>query len=903
MVRMAAKLLVVLLALSVSPLHAVSVPAPPRPAAAPPASLTAALAALPAPLSEAAFFHAVNGVNAGVYTVGNAQGGTQAMVVTISITVPGDATGASLPPPGNPDTFVVDSFFDVFFDIDVPGVGPGGANDAPGSVTEVETEIVALELTSVDPTDIDERLWYNQYNLGSTSLTLNEASIPPAVLRSLDSVDTVVRRDGPDSPLVLNDDALGTGLFDLNGPPSICGADPGAPLCSQVGGIFSNGVDLLNRCAGSDSPICTELLSLDLMGAPGTHVIILDGFGDAAGDGLYTLQITESAVDMCNSDDPPAAECDGLLSFTGALLDFNRVCDGSTSELCDLNRPGDLDLSGLLGLYEPVRPAEGATEVDERARINPKSVESSGGDRDTDWYSFELENPPVFTIETSPPPAGAFDTEIWLFELQSFAPCGDDPLLANCGAAGQVFTGVSDLLETCSQQDSPACNLFSTLGPELPAPGDYTIFRVLYDDPLGAGSDLGPYTLHIDIDTVVTCTGAPQTPGCSQVIEIVDGIYDYNTGCDANPSPVCIDGALGLPEAGTALGDLFIANGSGEAGSILDDGPYRIRRAPDGHFLMRDGDGRVFTIARMPPMAPPDWVPSLIELTPDSSDPSKTVLAGDDGTRIVIPAPGVELVDINDNPAGIATTPEEMAAAASGEGAGLVGLITSTGGSTGAVFDIRLLNLGKPAVVEGDAIFEPLSSEEAGAVRNSLASLLGAANSVTNAPGTAYCVEQSKAVPSAGELFRLANTGKAQELAFAQQVLAGARAVEAAGLLNPDSDPTAYAHSTRQWGIWTVEKGYDKESFTRSFLEHTRKALEDAGAQWTPEIEDAVRGLLDNRWDDIQQVLEAAGLAPANAAAAVAAHAAPAASFALPLAGFIAAAAGFPMRSFRPGDR
>ncbi|MGD8816049.1 MAG: hypothetical protein PVJ51_02630, partial [Acidobacteriota bacterium] len=292
------------------------------------------------------------------------------------------------------------------------------------------------------------------------------------------------------------------------------------------------------------------------------------------------------------------------------------------------------------------------------------------------------------------------------------------------------------------------------------------------------------------------------------------------------------------------------------AGGILATDQYQIRRAPDGKtLLLRDDTGKAFTYPTSS-IAPERY---LVPLEADISDPNFTVLTGG-GTRIVIPSPFATYVDVGNDPSGVATTPDEIATTAEGGGTGLIGVVTSKGGSTGPVFDIRLLNMGKPARVEGDAIFEPLSATEADAVRNALGDLMGSVNSVFDSPGTGYCVEQDKTVPSAGELFRFANAAKSAEFSYAQKVLAGAREVEAAGLLNPDSDPGDYTHSTRQWAIWTAEKGFDKEGFTDSFLEHTREVLAANGTQWSEQIEDAVRGLIDNRWNDVKQVLNAANI-------------------------------------------
>ena len=97
MFKTVAKLLIVVLALSASPLDASSVLSPASRYGAIAVSVTEALAALPAPMSEEAFFEILNAGSPHGYVVGGAQG-SQFMVVILSFTVPsaGDDPSAGI---------------------------------------------------------------------------------------------------------------------------------------------------------------------------------------------------------------------------------------------------------------------------------------------------------------------------------------------------------------------------------------------------------------------------------------------------------------------------------------------------------------------------------------------------------------------------------------------------------------------------------------------------------------------------------------------------------------------------------------------------------------------------------------------------------------------------------------
>jgi hypothetical protein len=128
----------------------------------------------------------------------------------------------------------------------------------------------------------------------------------------------------------------------------------------------------------------------------------------------------------------------------------------------------------------------------------------------------------------------------------------------------------------------------------------------------------------------------------------------------------------------------------------------------------------------------------------------------------------------------------------------------------------------------------------------------------------AYCLELLRELPTAGTVFRIAGAELQQRYAPIQGVLDAARKIRDVGQLAPDSDPEGYFHSIRQWAIWSLEERLDEDEFGEAFLEQTRKNFDNLGREWTDEVEELVRGLVPNRWRDIQKVLEAAQTGPGS---------------------------------------
>jgi len=1343
--RTAAKLLLVILALSVTPLNASSALSPAHGVRISPAPIAKALAALPAPLTEAEFFEAVNHTSGPGYAVG-AQG-SQHMVISISISVPGDLPAIPPPAPGalplEPGQFAVDSFFGAFTELSIDGAPsttpqPGGAPPgAPGNTFNDDS--LGVEV------DLNQRLsgnWLLGGNFsradagsftssgggassgsgassgagassgsgasssggantgggasssgggtssgsGAASSTGNKGffddmlsgdhNIDAKFLRRQDTTLQIVPPGAGAESELINADSI-SGMHSPIDPLEVCAEEPSTPPCAQVGTVFQTGVNLLETCSSTYSQLCSQMLPLDPPAPePDTYLLVLDGFGDAAGDGFYSLTISEAALTDCHVASSAAA-CDELLGLQDALVDLAGTCIGDDTELCEVG----LDIPAwLVGEEEPnddpSEPTGLGTLTETEETLGAGELEE-GETADVDWYEFTLEESALVTIETPLSGDALGDAEFTIFELEDFAFCREDPGLPNCAEAGDVFSSVLALLQTCDDEFSALCDSLLSAIEDTPLSGDYYI-------AVDGFAPEGAYLLDVEILTEYEgcAPGAPGDPGepvCSEFLDVVDAVYDYNAACTAEPSAACVSGALGMPTDGTELeflfevigdddgaeletdwyaftvnedmllsgvltadppaacepslceflfttemfgicgiegatdedlncaaaggvisaagnlvsecagndagvcldllsaGDYYVrvegfpdlgdgagdysltvnvdpssvapcgvdpslagcsaardlqgayqtyvlgcgadptaaclssalpgdvsglegaadtvvvisgntvtlhwnstpyeddtddlvlpaswgalgsiafqvvgdpenpadvgsntrlgtalagkceldpsqegcsfardvatklgallevcstptdspcatfttpvspateggvqlagprfsafdrtftlteesssacdeataAAGCAEAVSFLDavdtyrgfcesnPGPtcpsatppatsaapagrsftvrpgndpghfelretgdstgifrvseevlytfdsgnhsyldaifsslppgstlvtdsYRIRHSPDGkHFLFYEETGGKRTVYTLDNSSDAP-TGTLIPLSANIDDPTRVVLTGS-GMRIVIPVPGVPLLTPDD----LASTAEEITnAAATG---GVAAIATSSGGSSGPVFDLRILNFGKSGgAVEGDVILEPLEGAAADAVRAALVEFMGAVNSVENGPADAYCVEQDKGVPTAGQLFVITNAGKQQEFGFAVAVLDGSRAVEAAGLLNPDSALIAYTHSIRQWAIWTVEKRFDKDKFAQSFVDQTKKTWPTINKQrrdeglmevpWTPEIEGAIRSLVDNRWEDIQRIIGASDL-------------------------------------------
>lgn len=205
-------------------------------------------------------------------------------------------------------------------------------------------------------------------------------------------------------------------------------------------------------------------------------------------------------------------------------------------------------------------------------------------------------------------------------------------------------------------------------------------------------------------------------------------------------------------------------------------------------------------------------------------------------------------------------------------------VITSTGGSTGAVLTMYLFNNGKPLEMKADlVVLEPIEDPDAETLERAEEIQRMATDSPLRGSGTAidpwlpfgmpvvtqiaidgYCLEYDKEVPQEGMLFRLADPTTQMAYAETRALIVASRELRDAGALHPDSNPDDYFHSIRQWAIWVQEKDLDLDGYQATFVEHTKKNFEAAGEPWSDEVETLLNQLIPNRWSDIEAIHEAA---------------------------------------------
>jgi cell wall-associated NlpC family hydrolase len=120
-----------------------------------------------------------------------------------------------------------------------------------------------------------------------------------------------------------------------------------------------------------------------------------------------------------------------------------------------------------------------------------------------------------------------------------------------------------------------------------------------------------------------------------------------------------------------------------------------------------------------------------------------------------------------------------------------------------------------------------------------------------------FCAEFGKEPPPAGTVYSVADAAIQGRLKPMRQVLRAADRLAAEDRLHPDSDADAYLGATKQWAIWTDAEHWGERQFQDAFVARTRKNAENLGQTWTDAIERTVRGLLPNRWADVQAVIAA----------------------------------------------
>ncbi len=218
-------------------------------------------------------------------------------------------------------------------------------------------------------------------------------------------------------------------------------------------------------------------------------------------------------------------------------------------------------------------------------------------------------------------------------------------------------------------------------------------------------------------------------------------------------------------------------------------------------------------------------------------------------------------------------------------------VIRSTGGSTGPVLEGALVNYGAPIrFLTSGLVLEPATPDQVHQSANRLDEIFkalsgdgtisqlslsspgehGGPNEEAEASGApvrgrvvrlaldAYCLEFLKAVPVTGTLFRIASQARQRTAGTLRGILDASARLQAAAALHPDGNPESYFHAVRQWAIWVDERKLGRGQFETEFLKHAQKNFAAAGQPWNREVEQAVRAVLPNRWQDISAVLQEA---------------------------------------------
>ena len=186
--------------------------------------------------------------------------------------------------------------------------------------------------------------------------------------------------------------------------------------------------------------------------------------------------------------------------------------------------------------------------------------------------------------------------------------------------------------------------------------------------------------------------------------------------------------------------------------------------------------------------------------------------------------------------------------------------MSSTGNSSGNAFNANLGNTSlRPVTLNAvGVVVEPLAASAQQQMQRQLTQILP--TNPLGLPLTGFCLEFLQSPPTAGQLFQVASKELQERFAPMRNILAASQRLNDLGSLLPDSDPAPYFDSIRQWSLWSFSEGFDQQGFADAFVEHTRNAFVDDGAEWTQEIEGLVRELAPARWENITKVLDEARL-------------------------------------------
>ena len=190
-------------------------------------------------------------------------------------------------------------------------------------------------------------------------------------------------------------------------------------------------------------------------------------------------------------------------------------------------------------------------------------------------------------------------------------------------------------------------------------------------------------------------------------------------------------------------------------------------------------------------------------------------------------------------------------------------LLTSLGQSTGQAFDLQVFNgTGRSFKLAAQSlVVQPLKDEVKKQVQGGMQQLIRSTSNPIAAKINGYCLEFLKLPPTAGTIFKIAAPELQQRFAPMRKIMDASRQVQQLGQLRPDSNPEGYFHSIRQWAMWSVQEKLNANTFANAFVEHTKKAVTAQKQPWSKQTEDVVRQAAPNRWNDIQRILSAAGVA------------------------------------------
>jgi hypothetical protein len=186
--------------------------------------------------------------------------------------------------------------------------------------------------------------------------------------------------------------------------------------------------------------------------------------------------------------------------------------------------------------------------------------------------------------------------------------------------------------------------------------------------------------------------------------------------------------------------------------------------------------------------------------------------------------------------------------------------LSALGTSQGEAFEIRLVNDGNtPIRIGGDGVVvEPIKKGADRSLRAELQKAVLRDTGAMSVKANAYCLEYKLNPPERGTLFRVVEPSTQDQYLPAREILRATRRLQEAGQLEPDSNPSEYFHSIRQWAIWVEEQKFTLPKYRDAFVARTKKNVEALGRKWSRQIEDGLTALVPHRWDEITKILREA---------------------------------------------